>query len=448
MKNQGTRVIAIDDQKTDLDGIVAALHRAGMSVLPILYKGSSSLTRCMPGVRFIFSDINLQPRAAAPHTLHQTVAAVLDVVLHKDNGPWVLVAWTASPDQVADLAEALRIALGPKRAPLVAIGLDKARFLTPKGAFKIAAITKEVRTHIARDPVVGAILDFEARAIDAARDIIHTIVELATQGQQSVNVNTAVADVLKAISKATDTGSPPSPEAVFRTLGPAFEDRLVRKGIGNVERKIWNEAFSKATNTKLSPKQVADLNTSIHLDGLARVGERGSIYVVPQDKRGIIERAVKQISEELAFGHFVTKEKSIKSLRERSKRTAPAATSNVSDAAHFENFVRTVQWCFLEAVAACDASNDKRGARRLLLGLIVPDDLGAQTPAGAHVMALPRLMIGKVAATIFFSARFAFSPPPKGLATIKPVARIRNPLLDAILQHVSGSQSRLGWITF
>ena len=51
---------------------------------------------------------------------------------------------------------------------------------------------------------------------------------------------------------------------------------------------------------------------------------------------------MKESSEEIAFGHFVAKEKSLKSLKEILKKAAPAGALNVSDAGHVENFVRTV----------------------------------------------------------------------------------------------------------
>ena len=436
--------------------------------------GQSSLARCLPGVRIVFTDINLQPSAAPLHSQHRVVAAVLDKILHRENGPWVLAAWTASPGQVSELESDLREALGTKRAPLASIALAKSKFQTSKGGFKIAAISKEIRSQLTRDPVVGAIFDFEARAMEAAQEITHSIVELTLHAPQSGTDRSRIASVLKAIAKAASASAPPSPEGVFQTLAPVFEDRLCRKPIRRPERSIWSEAFKAATGPALSPAQTAALNSSLHLDARGGASERGSIYLIPEVHVGVLARLAKAPMNEVMFAHFVQKDKTLKSLREIEKkkeierqerermemekkglekkeiekRLKENSRVAPNDDELLIQFRATLRWCLLEAAAACDASNDKRGLRRGILGLVIPTALGIQSVAGDHVIALPVMSIGGTVAKIFFSARFSFSPFPGAVSKIRPVGRLRNPMLDVVLQHVSGSQSRLGWISF
>lgn len=131
---QGARVIAVDDNPEDLAGIVQALHKNGVGVLPVLFKGHASLRACLPGIRVVFTDINMAPSAASAYQQHQGVASILNELLDPNNGPWILVAWTAAPDQTSDLKTVLKDSLGEERAPITTIGLNKADFTNSKGA--------------------------------------------------------------------------------------------------------------------------------------------------------------------------------------------------------------------------------------------------------------------------------------------------------------------------
>jgi hypothetical protein len=443
MRYRGARVIAIDDQQSDLQGIVKALHRTGVGVLPFHYTGSTSLRKCFPGVRIVFSDISVLASGGQPHQQHAAVAAILDQLLEPDNGPWILVAWTSSPDQVGELHQTLANTLGAGRAPLASLALAKSEFLTPNGNFRIGEIAKAIEERVTADPTVGAIFDLEIRASEAARDITRSIVELGSGGEHPT-----VADVLKALSKAADASADASPELVFQTIAPAFQDRLVKKRISKSERRMWDAAFGKSQNHNLSTAQSAFLNTSLHLDPNAKVSDRGSLSSVPQASHKLLRRATGIELSELVFRHFLERPKMISSLKRIHKDTNPPNTPTPSDTVLTESFLNVVSWWLIEAVPSCDVSNNKRGLRRSLVGLGVPVSMGGQTKAGDHVIKLPTLQIGGSELDLFISAKVTLSPPQGRLAKLKPLGRLRDPVLDCVLQHVAGSQSRLGWTSF
>jgi len=442
MELGGARVIAIDDQEKDLQGIVRALHLRGVGVLPFHYQGSDSLKRCGPGVRIVFSDINVAPSAAPPHAQHAALAVILDAVLDESNGPWVLVAWTASPTQVGDLHTELQKALGPERAPLASIALGKSGFTNAQGEFDIEAISEAVRTQLQADPVAAAVMDLEARASDAAHDVIRSVLALAAEpGAPSI------ADLLKALSIAADGDSPPSAENVFQTIGPALQDRLIRRGVSASEKAIWDAAFGKATGGGLTELQRARLNTTLHLDPGGRADERGAISIVPGNLVGALKRALRVAPEGLVFKHYLKRDKALKSLRATKRKQAPQAAVP-GDAALEAEFRGQLQWCLVEAAAACDASNAKRGLRRAIVALAVPSALGEQALAGEHCWQSPLLSLGGQTVHLVTTARVTISPVPKALENLQPSGRLREPLLDGLLQQVAGSQSRLGWIYF
>lgn len=442
MELGGARVIAIDDQETDLQGIVRALHLRGVGVLPFHYQGSDSLRRCEPGVRIVFSDINVAPSAAPPHAQHVALAAIFDAVLHEANGPWVLVAWTASPTQIEDLHAELQKALGPDRAPLASFALGKSGFTNAQGEFDIEAVAEAVRTQLQADPVAAAIMDLEARASDAAHDVIRSLLELAGEAGAP-----SIADLLKSLSVAADGSSPPRPENVFETVGPALQDRLIRRGVAAPERAIWNAAFARATGAALSDSQRARLNSTLHLDPGGRAGERGAVSIIPADLGGALKRALRTAPEGLVFEHYLKRDKALKSLKAAKKKANPqAAVPN--DAMLEAEFRSQLQWCLVEAAAACDASNAKRGLRRAIVALAVPTSLGEQALVGEHCWQSPLLFLGDRTVHLVTTARVTLSPVPKALASLQPSGRLREPLLDGLLQQVAGSQSRLGWIYF
>ena len=80
--------------------------------------------------------------------------------------------------------------------------------------------------------------------------------------------------------------------------------------------------------------------------------------------------------------------------------------------------------------------------------LIAPGDCSKLEPAGDYAQRLPILKLGSDVVLIFVSAKATVSPVPKKLMKIKPVSRIRDQLLDGLTQNISGSQARIGWVTF
>lgn len=443
---RGARVLAIDDQKADLDGIVAALHRTGVGVLPILYKGTSSLRKCAAGIRFVFADINIVPRAAQAYQQHQAVASVMHTVLDEANGPWILVAWTAAPHQIPDLRIVLKDALGRDRAPIAVLGLDKSGFTTARG-FRIGAIAKAIKKQIESDFVGAAILDLEARASQAAHDVTRSIVSLALTSEAP-----DVAQILVELSKATDPRPPPAPEKLFQTVGPVFQDRLIRRRVSRRERKIWQQAFAASVRTSLEDTQRAKLNNMIHFDPVVVPGDRGAFSIIPLELLPRLATAAQISLKDSIFEHFLRREKTIKTMKARRKSAWAAAglqnQTMPSDDALVDEFLTHVRWGLVEMVPACDTANDKRGLRRAAVTLIVPQSQGAQDVAGDHVQRLPifESEVGVIQA--FMTSKITLSPVPRRLSKLRPLVRVRDQLLDGLTQRIAGSQSRLGWVDF
>ena len=113
-----------------------------------------------------------------------------------------------------------------------------------------------------------------------------------------------------------------------------------------------------------------------------------------------------------------------------------------------ESLTARLSWWLIEAVPSCDVSNNKRGLRRALVGIGVPLAVGDQQQAGTHVTRLPLLWLDKTEVIIFVSAKVTLSPHRGRLAALKPIGRLRDPVLDEVMIHVAESQSRLGHVSF
>jgi hypothetical protein len=438
----GSRVIAIDDDKNDLTGIVAALHGSHIGVLPFHFRGQKSLKKCARGVRLVFADINISPSTGGPYQQHMALASALSVLLDDRNGPWVLVGWTASPDQIPDLLDVLRQSLGRGRPPIAGLGLDKSSYTLAGGRYDIGRIIKALNTAITSDPVAGAVLDLEERAADAAHDVMTSIAELAS-GSSTADL----AQVLVELSNAIAPGAP-EPELVFQTLGPAFQDRLIRRGVEAAEKTLWSKAFASASGAALSAQQRAQLNTTLHLAPTASKAERGALTLIPTAKHAELERLVGDL-QSLAFSHFIKRDKTVAELKKQHK-SANGGTPNpppFDEQASIKGYVETCRWALVELVPVCDAANNKRGVRRAALALLTPDDL-AVTAAGDYAYTLPVLRFLDRNAQLVVSAKVTFSPIPRSLNTTAPEARLRDQLLDVLTQHISASQSRLGLVSF
>jgi hypothetical protein len=382
--------------------------------------------------------------AAPPYQQHQGVAAILDRLLDPKNGPWIMVAWTAAPNQTEDLMIVLKESLGQDRAPITAIGLNKADFMNSKGVYQVAKIATAIDVHISKNAVAGAILDLELRSSQAAYDVTQSIIALTPTAAPG-----EIAQVLVEFSKATNPKPPFTVENVMQTVGPVLQDRLIRRGVSKSERNMWDRAFAASGGPALMPAHRAELNSAVHLDPNTAAGDRGAITLVPNS---LMIKAMPDLPS-LVFRHFLKQEKAIKVLKDRKKATFPAVPNQPApalprDEELITEFEGQLKWGLLELVPACDAANDKRGLRRAAVMLIAPSDCAKLDVAGDHAHKLPLLKLGDEVVLIFISAKTTVSPVPKALAKLKPAWRMRDQLLDGLTQNISGSQARIGWVSF
>jgi hypothetical protein len=442
---QGARVIAVDDRQEDLDGIVQALHKKGVGALPILFTGRDSLRPCLPGIRVVFTDINMAPSAASAYAQHQGVASILNELLDPNNGPWIMVAWTAAPDQTEALKTVLKDSLGRERAPITAIGLDKANFMNSKGVYQISKIAAAIDKHISENAVAGAILDLELRSSQAAYDVTQSIIALTPTAAPG-----EIAQVLVELSKATNPKPPFTVENVMQTIGPVLQDRLIRRGVSKTEKVMWDHAFAASAGPALLPTHRAELNSAVHLDPNTAAGDRGAITIVPT---AMMEKAMPGLSS-LVFDHFLKQDKAVSLLKTRKRAAMPPPAHNQpapplpADDVLITEFYGQLRWGLLELAPACEVANDKRGLRRAAVILIAPSDFAGLVPAGDHVQKLPLLKLEDNVVLVLVSAKTTLSPLPRKLMNLKPVLRMRDQLLDGLTQSISGSQARIGWVSF
>ena len=255
-----------------------------------------------------------------------------------------------------------------------------------------------------------------------------------------------IAQVLVALSKATNPKPPFTVENVMQTVGPVLQDRLIRRGVSKAEKDMWDGAFAASAGPALLPMHCAELNSAVHLDPNTAAGDRGAVTIVPN---ALIEKAIPGLST-LVFTHFLNREKAISVLKKRRKAAILPAVSNQlpPDQELITEFEGQLKWGLLELVPTCDAANDKRGLRRAAVMLIAPGDCAKLEIAGDHAQKIPLLKLGNDVAVIFVTAKMTVSPVPKTLANLKPVLRMRDQLLDGLTQNISESQARIGWVSF
>jgi hypothetical protein len=292
-------------------------------------------------------------------------------------------------------------------------------------------------------------MDLESRASDAAHDVTRSIVSVAKSNSPG-----DLGQVLASMASAAGLGTPLQPEHVFETLGPVFQDRLIRRGVTKKERGVWNKALQAANTAPLTNEQRADLNTAIHIDPRASAGDRGALTLIPPAKTSRLEKTIGQSLEELVFLHFLKRDKAVSVMESNWKKSQtparPGATqaARPSDAALISKFLAKIGWGILEIVPACDVANNKRGVRRAAIIMTLPAEINEQKHAGDYVQSIPVINLNGAITQVFVSAKTIISPVPRSLDAIRPAVRIRDQLLDAVTQHIAGSQARLGWTSF
>ena len=149
------RVIAIDDEESHLAGLANSLARHGIPCFQIPFTEDFGDVPPCPEAAVIFADLHLGGGALASD--HLTDFSTIGVLLEdriKPSRPYLILLWTAYPDQAPALRGFLEERLHGVMKPADVLPLAKANHLDPSGNVKDATALVQEIVAIA-DPIAG-----------------------------------------------------------------------------------------------------------------------------------------------------------------------------------------------------------------------------------------------------------------------------------------------------
>lgn len=279
------RIIAIDNEKAELDQLSDALHGLGIPCIPMLYPDQipPTGTAWFQNIRILFCDLHLMTGAAKPELNYQVIGALLERMSSVDRVPPLLVLWTAYPDDRTELERYLaeRHAEG---LPVATLALNKDDF---KGA-NASTLPVEIREKLDAIPQLRVLYDWQDDVAAAGDSCVSTLLGLARQ--HGGELKDALDRILSALAQASygkERAAEFPGEAVQDVLSPLLLDHLLHLPDNSARRQRWQEAMPCAVARADCLDKLpgaSGINTALHVlhtpAGSATGRERGSVVEI------------------------------------------------------------------------------------------------------------------------------------------------------------------------
>ncbi len=430
------RVIAIDDEKDHLDGLVSSLSLGGVACLPLQYTGfvkeQAQFQPC-PDVRIIFADLQLDVSQFDDMARFGTLRSVLQEII-RPQGPYFIVLWTQYPKKAVKLEEYLLERLEGVTKPFKVLPLDKAEhgggYVKNKDKL-IGAIFDLIKEL----PQIGALFDWETGVLRAAGDTVTSVLKLASTKQPDQRAS-EVGRILSQLAIGAVGKKHVEVDrfqAVNEALLPILADRNANRRSTVSDARVWNTAIpSPLSPEPFTLEEAASLNRMANVD-------------VPDKPRTIDSKA----SERGAVIPLPTKLR--RSFKERFGIEESDAAKKSFHCNCFAADNDCFRWVLVQTQAACDHVLSRPGPVPCYLGLEMP----FPTRAGVPPMALwksPALELDSKIRQLRVSALFPLSIGPakfsEAIDNATPIYRLREQMLNELIYHMHSHGARPGMMSF
>lgn len=422
------RILAIDDNVDHVTAIADALNEQGIACLKMLFNGAITPTGKLTHIRVLFMDLHLvQPGIGDPKIHYATIGGLLSEHISDGNGPFVLIVWTAHPDQVGGLSQFLneRLQDRPAAIPVSIESLSKSEHLTGAKIVDIPAFMRAIDVCLSRVPAVDALVNWEDEVTSAASATIAAVLELALH-KKSADLGSELSRLLNAL--ATEAAGPAHAgkhrfAAVNEALLPILYDRVSQLKHAN-ERRCWKKAIPQpGSPSDVDLTEAARLNTFLHIDTEVK---RSQI-----DDRGMV-----LTREDAAWN-----EDSFRSWFGIGKDGFLSGQLRLPSEGTF-------RWVLVQVEASCDDAQGMAGPPPYLLGVECPERTAAKMVCGTSLWMSPTIEIDSEPRRVITSFRFAPALPRTSLTEFTKLYRFREALANDIVTRWHSYGARPGIVQF
>jgi hypothetical protein len=289
-----SRYVVVDDEVTELRGLVDTLSELGVPATGVHFRGEIPDGRYFEGVRVLFSDLHLIPQAPARAQFAVIASMLEEKIDPARSGPYVLVLWTKHPDELAALTDYLETAVSAARKPLAVMGLDKTKYLSLQGEPNVAELKEAIIEQVSCNPQLRALLEWESDVLAAAAATLAEVGELVPHGSRSTaDYGRELDGVLSRLAVASAgrlNVADHERAAVNGALAPILLDRVMNANPSAAAAATWARAVTRCADLpELDDAQVGKMNRMMHLafPPAENIGSRdwGAVVALPPEEQ-------------------------------------------------------------------------------------------------------------------------------------------------------------------
>lgn len=444
------RVAALDNDKEHLNKIYSGLARAGYWVMPFHFDaGALSPLPSSPnnGIRIIFSDIHLVEGQMFKMTTHaQALISCLKRIVSE--GPYIVIFWTAHPDDATEVIREVRNRIGNEATPApVYFGtIDKNNVLGGDDQdFNTENLVELINTEIAKCGPLLLSISWEERVFQAAVRSTHRLFELAQNGIDEDEAKlTAWHKLLGflALEAAGEEAKALPIKAMDLALLPLLEDRLQTSSI--YAPKALQDMLSNELGRKPETISSSKLNTHYLVEVIKNPKD------VEPFRRGVVssidtERWDASYHEEFGgdWPELIRKE------------------FLMNNAQNAEQIARLIKPCLVTLTPECDDIQGKVGSYRYLLGaLFKKDEVTSNAYYSRSKNQYSNLSIFEIGIisvndedietdyVLLVSCNRFLARPVRAVDSVTPIYRLRRSVIEELGHHYATHARRPGVLRF
>ena len=445
MINRTAEIVVIDDEKDEAEPLLKLLNKKGVGFC--YYRGTDPNElpeKPLEGVRILFLDFVLGTDGQSERNKISTLMGAVKGVIAKDNGPYVIFAWTKHDQPENDLFTAFKNEIMKDKdfpKPVVLINLEKNDCLGKS----FSSLNKKLVQKFSDKNTLEFLFLWEKNASLAIRDVVKLLTEISMpqiQTGQSFDdySNKWNSELEKNIYRISEMALGKNIKA-NRKLLIAAQLALTNPFHDCIEKRIWNNSrmFNSLTakimthkKSHVTNQQRALLNTYFLLvsHDLDSNVQPGNIYLF----NSVLSHLKCMVKTCYANKLHITKTKIVEGFCQNSITTEQKKQL-------VKNFVPIL----IEITPECDYVQNNWKQAKCVLGVLWPESLEKQLnkKLGYIFKPLPVTYEDKTY-ILTFNARHVFNFPFSVFKIITPSLKARKELLVDIQHWFSSYISRPG----
>lgn len=417
-----TKIVAVDDEREQLDIIVGSLRALGLGCIAYAYPDDiPEIDPSFSGVRALFLDIRLVGGTSPGQALNAPVS-LLSRLIGENNGPYTLITWSSTDLHDQLIARINQTPSLKNRRPFESCALSKADL-----AGDPPRLEAEVRRLFTTNAPFGSLLDWESRVVRAGEAVLERLQGLSVQFA-GPNPQEQMDELLSRLAVAGFGDAHAEQhkfEAVNETLLPMLGDALHGEFLSADPSQLWDDAVTKCGALgNLAPAIAAELNTKILFE---------SGHEIPPHRRG----AVLEVPDRWLPD---------KQFRRQFGATAAEVCGKLPAGLQ-------PKWVLVQIQASCDFAQPKAAPIPYLLATTVPSRTSQKAVPGFVSLTPVFAPIDGLSEANFKLAVFRNIPHPLGKTTLKRgrfrvVGRLRDQLVDSLIHEHHSHGARPGFVSF